>query len=254
MKNLHISPNVTNIKNTELNKCVANIDTENLDVSVLIQDDVIIIDTDFVQEDCESLKDAIRMTFGVYTNVNAVYPVNKTGLKTASDEVGSHRFCTQSRNLSELLHHILYKTDLFNGFFGDGGEALYSFEGVSEYFRFMCYSNGGMHFPHYDSDFEYQGTNLVTKMSVVVYFSDNNSGELAFVEDEPFNQEVKNDWHRQADDDEITMRIKPKFGRIVIFPHDKCHTVLELKENTHRVVVRGDLVFEKIMKNEILNG
>jgi hypothetical protein len=105
----------------------------------------------------------------------------------------------------------------------------------------MRYSKGGEHFPHYDSDFH--GSNYVTKYSLVMYFNDCESGELAFVDD-PRRPVTESDWERQATGEEIYRKITPRAGRIVLFPHTLCHTVLPFRgEASFRRVVRGDLVF-----------
>lgn len=79
----------------------------------------------------------------------------------------------------------------------------------SKYWRFMKYHQGGEHYPHYDSDFAVKG-NLghYTMYSVIIYFTDCQTGELAFMNDSRGNDTT--DWDEQATADEIYLKIKPK--------------------------------------------
>ena len=125
--------------------------------------------------------------------------------------------------------------DLYNG---------EEFVQVSKYFRAMKYQNGGEHFPHYDSNFVLDDT-LITKMSLVCYGDDCETGEIAFVRSFRDDQNTQ-DWDRQATDDEIFLKVKPKAGRIVVFDHRVCHTVLPYTEDKQRRVLRGDLIFSPL--------
>ena len=120
----------------------------------------------------------------------------------------------------------------------------------SDYFRFMKYTSGGQHYPHYDTDFIIDN-NTITKYSLVMYFNDCKDGELVFCKDNrppktemSFIEKDTSDWNRQVEEEEILLKIKPKAGMIVLFPHTLCHAVLPFT-GEERNIVRGDLEFVK---------
>ena len=252
MKNLHLSENVSYINNNRLKHAVGNINmSETIVETTVLHNGAFMIDVKFSAENKRALLDSVQETFSDYHTKEQLYSVGKTGLKDNKD-VGSKRFCIQSKDLSYLLEDILYQSGVFDGVF-QYKEDFFSYCGVSNYFRFMTYRKGGEHFPHYDSDFVYEGTDRVSKMSLVMYFTDNETGKFCFVKENEVNNPYKNDWSRQADDEEIDIAINPKIGRILVFPHDLCHTVMPLIDENIRTMVRGDVVFEKLeRKNTIL--
>ncbi|USV41110.1 2OG-Fe(II) oxygenase [Xanthomonas phage BUDD] len=190
----------------------------------------------------------VDLAFGFFAEAGAVYPVSVTGLENTDSGIGSHRFCAWDGEFAALLTEViklLEHPQLIND-----NDNLLQFEAVSKYFRFMRYDQGGEHFPHYDSDFVVldhartfgQSVRYATKYSLVMYFNDCESGEIAFIDNDP--NPTKGDWSRQATDDEISLRIKPKAGKIVLFPHTLCHTVLPFTDkDSQRFIVRGDLIF-----------
>lgn len=183
---------------------------------------------------------AIQKTFIEYSQNAAVYPVSVTGLKTNVDKVGSHRFCTMDYDFAKYLTEIIKDqcaVDIIQDEFG-----YHQMLNVSQYFRFMRYKEGGEHFPHYDSDFVYHYNEMVTKYSLVVYFSDCNTGDFAFVNDPREND--CSDWDRQATEEEIWLKVKPSCMKILLFPHTLCHTVLPFTDaNSARYIARGDILF-----------
>lgn len=177
--------------------------------------------------------------FSDYEEAGFVYPVNTTGLESYEDEgVGSYRFCRWDEVLADAITSVIKRVGAVDVIMKDG-EPEY-FAHVSRYFRFMRYEAGGEHYPHFDTDFI--GPGYRTRYSMIMYFSDCETGELAFVRN-PSNGDTS-DWTRQATDSEIYLKIKPRVGKIVIFPHDLCHTVLPFNDaDKLRRIVRGDLIF-----------
>lgn len=177
----------------------------------------------------KKLQNSFNVWFNHFKKNGLVEDVSITGVKeNINDGLGSSRYSTNSLNLSIFLDKIIRK----NNFVSD------NYIGVSEYFRFMQYNAGGQHYPHYDSDYEYS-KEVSTKYSLVMYFNDCDDGEIYFCNDYRENHS-NTDWIRQAKDDEIYLKFKPKAGRIIIFPHNLCHGVKQT--STLRNIVRGDLI------------
>ncbi len=201
---------------------------------------------------------SVKSAFNAYNNAGHLYDVSTSGLKDLTAGVGSKRFCTFSDQLAAFLTDIISEKSFLQTYTekieteSTGTVKNYEFVNVSKYFRFMQYYNGGEHFPHYDSDFHYNNTRdpAVTKFSVVMYFSDCETGEFCFVNDsrrDDFGQTPTTDWEQQATNEEITLRIKPSVGKILLFPHNLCHTVLPYTD-THgsRMVARSDILFRVV--------
>lgn len=179
---------------------------------------------------------------------NYIYNVGVTGVPNDpyANLTGSTRFCTMDYDFAEFLTKIIkYRSavDVIRDQSGDWYEMI----NVSQYFRFMRYFAGGEHFPHYDSDFEYEYNKSITKYSVVTYFTDCKTGQLAFLNDKGTEFEGKmSDWTRQARDEEIYLKIAPAQLKIVVFPHTLCHTVLPYTEIGERIICRGDILYRKV--------
>lgn len=194
----------------------------------------------------ESVSKILDDIFARYEEDGLLYPVSTSGLKDYTGGIGSHRFCADSEMFARVL------TEIIKMYIGNLTMTNYKFVNVSRYFRFMRYVNGGEHFPHYDSDFRYtiDGKDYATRFTLVMYFDDLESGEFAFTKHAPqsvpdLETALKLDFDRQATEDEIAMKFAPRRGRILMFPHELCHTVLPMKENKQRRIVRGDLLFAK---------
>jgi hypothetical protein len=225
------SPNVTlNIPDAFQN---ASFVSESYNCKVI--DGVYIFDIPFNKErakQVERINNMFDAAFEAYQH--AMYPVDVTGFKNPNGRIGSQRFCTMSSHLAKFFTEVILKSNMLD--FHDGFE----FKQVSKYFRAMKYQNGGEHFPHYDSDFQIN-SRLKTKMSLVCYGDNCDTGKIAFVKSGL--DDGKKDWDRQATKDEIFLTVEPCVGRIVVFDHSICHTVLPYTENKQRRVLRGDLIF-----------
>lgn len=173
-----------------------------------------------------------------------MYPVGVSGFKNPEGRVGSTRFCTMSDTLARFFTTVVAGSNMLDIY----PEGNAEFIQVSKYFRAMKYVGGGEHFPHYDSDFNVGSTGFSTydtKMSLVAYGNDCESGEIAFIH--PHASDGANgerrDWTRQATEDEIFLKVKPRVGRIVVFDHSICHTVMPFTDAGERRILRGDLIY-----------
>lgn len=179
-----------------------------------------------------------------------IYDVSVTGFKTTIDEYapkGSTRFCTMNYQFAEFLTKAIKHRSAVDVIKDEQGNWM-EMVNVSQYFRFMRYEGGGQHFPHYDSDFEYEYNKTFTKYSLVVYFTRCQTGELAFVNNNGHEFEgLTTDWNRQATDEEIYLKILPTPMKIVVFPHTLCHTVLPFTDKgSERIICRGDILYKKV--------
>lgn len=184
--------------------------------------------------DALAIKTSFDEAFEFYSE--KLYPVDVTGFKNVDGRIGSERFCTMSSSLANFFTKVIKSSNMLDIYNEDN-----KFIQVSKYFRAMKYKNGGEHYPHYDSDFKLNDQ-FITKMSLVCYGDNCDTGEIAFIKTNP-DEETTQDWTCQADDSEIFLKVKPKIGRIVVFDHKVCHTVLPYTENKQRRVLRGDLIY-----------
>lgn len=241
---LENSPNVTYVNNNKINKFLNKNKFKKIKNKI---ESKINLELGVVQVKIHGLENEsliVDKMFKDYEKNNETYPVTKSGLKYDEEcqEIGSMRFCTNSSNLADFLNDVIQESDAFpSNLNGD------EYVGVSPYFRIMKYKNGGMHYPHYDSDYKFLKPNddLYTAYSLVMYLSECETGEIAFIEDKTIHAKDKSDWERQCNENEIVLKVKPQVGNIVLFPHTICHAVMEYTEEKERVMIRGDLIFKK---------
>lgn len=124
--------------------------------------------------------------------------------------------------------------------------------GLSPVLRFMTYRPGGRHLCHYDAGFDY-GDGRRTLSSVVVFLTHaglGDGGELRFVDDgqaeRPTWERDHRDWNRDTDGTEVIDAIAPEAGAAVVFDHRRCHDVGAWRGPGTRVVIRADVVYERI--------
>ena len=137
----------------------------------------------------------------------------------------------------------------------EGEYNVWAFEGVSPVFRYMKYSKDSEHFPHYDAPFIIKEDPYIrTLMSGVLYLTTNKSGATAFVNDSqeqlPFSERNTSDWTSQATHEQILSWSLPQKGKIILFPHQACHTVLPLLEDEDRIIIRFDLFYTAIRRED----
>lgn len=254
---LIISPNVKHIYNNHFEKILNYTPNSVLKYYDILDEKVIVINIQNEQH-IDYLQNQFNIWFNYFKLKGLVENVSITGIKeNMNDGQGSSRYSTNSPKLSEYLTDILNSfnlniiADFHEDFNSVSNKCKYS--KVSDYFRFMKYENGGQHYPHYDSDFIID-KNTTTKYSLVMYFNDCEDGELTFCKDDrplktetyfdSFSHTDTSDWDRQVKEEKILLRIKPKAGMIVLFPHTLCHAVLPFT-GRERNIVRGDLEFVK---------
>lgn len=249
---LIISPNVKHIYNNHFEKILNYTPNSVLKYYNILDEKVIVINIQN-EEYINYLQNQFNIWFNYFKLKNLVENVSITGIKeNMNDGQGSSRYSTNSPKLSEYLTNILnsfnlnIRADFHKDF--DSINNICKYSKVSDYFRFMKYENGGQHYPHYDTDFIID-KNTITKYSLVMYFNDCEDGELVFCKDNrPPKTEMSfigtdtSDWNRQVKEEEILLKIKPKAGMIVLFPHTLCHAVLPFT-GRERNIVRGDLEF-----------
>lgn len=125
--------------------------------------------------------------------------------------------------------------------------------GLSPMLRFMKYSKGGKHYPHYDAGFIYPEEKYRTLKSFVLYLTTNNSGATRFIKDKqlldkmPITLRDHSDWSIEPLDKEIEMEFLPVKGNMLIFDHRLCHDVNEyIGDEGDRIIIRGDVLYERI--------
>ena len=255
---LIISPNVKHIYNNHFEKILNYTPNSVLKYYDILDEKVIVINIQN-EEYINYLQNQFNIWFNYFKLKNLVENVSITGIKeNMNDGQGSSRYSTNSPKLSEYLTDILnsFNLNIRADFHRDYGNIINicKYSKVSDYFRFMKYENSGQHYPHYDSDFVID-KNTTTKYSLVMYFNDCEDGELTFCKDDrplktetyfdSFSHTDTSDWNRQVEEEEILLKIKPKAGMIVLFPHTLCHAVLPFT-GRERNIVRGDLEFVRI--------
>lgn len=130
------------------------------------------------------------------------------------------------------------------------GHRTWRVVGLSPVLRFMRYRPGGRHLCHYDAGFDY-GDGRRTLSSVVFFLTGGGSGGcLRFVRDGqeelPIWDRDHSDWTRDTRGDEVVDEVHPVAGTAVVFPHRRCHDVAEWFGPGDRVIVRADVVYERI--------
>ena len=252
---LIISPNVKHIYNNHFEKILNYTPNSVLKYYDILDEKVIVINIQN-EEYINYLQNQFNIWFNYFKLKNLVENVSITGIKeNMNDGQGSSRYSTNSPKLSEYLTNILnsFNLNILADFHKDYDSIINicKYSKVSDYFRFMKYMSGGQHYPHYDSDFVID-KNTITKYSLVMYFNNCEDGELVFCKDNrppktemSFIKRDTSDWDRQVEEEEILLKIKPKAGMIVLFPHTLCHAVLPFT-GEERNIVRGDLEFVRI--------
>lgn len=121
---------------------------------------------------------------------------------------------------------------------------------VSPLLRFMKYEKGGQHYAHYDAGFIYPDNKFRTLKSMVIYLTTNNGAATRFIKDSQDDKFIWNrehtDWDRPVTDDEIIGKSECIQGNVLIFNHRLCHDVEHYFGDTPRIIIRGDIVYERL--------
>lgn len=208
-------------------------------------------------QDCEAL-------ISLMSGAPRVEEVSVQGRKDVPDyRVGSTRTTIWSPNLAvelwkkispdirddrDLKLHSKSATDWWQG----NRERVWWWPiGMSPIFRFMRYEEGGQHYAHYDAGFIYPNDDYRTLKSVVIYLTTNREGGATrFIEDGQSNLPIwdrkHEDWIREVKPEEITARVQPEKGSILIFDHRLCHDVELYTGKTPRVIIRADILYRSL--------
>ncbi|HVF17547.1 MAG TPA: NAD(+) synthase, partial [Steroidobacteraceae bacterium] len=195
---------------------------------------------------CESMKAAAMEA-----------PVGISGYSsTENGETGSWRATGWSVDLAAALYERLRPALPCVRFLDDHsftdahGQRAWRIVGLSPLLRFMRYPPGGRHLCHYDAAYDY-GDGRRTLLSVVFYLTDAEmSGATRFVRDGqealPTAKRCFDDWTRDTRPDEVTARVVPRVGSVLVFDHRLCHDVERWDGPGDRIIIRADVVYEAI--------
>lgn len=204
--------------------------------------------------DCARLVGAMQATA-------TTEPVGVTGVRGCT-EIGSDRATAFSAELAADLWRrvrpavpavrFLGPFDPTDGFVAPGHRS-WRVVGLSPVLRFMRYRPGGRHLCHYDAGFDY-GDGRRTLMSLVLFLTDPGpptaGGALRFVRDGQHDLPVwardHGDWDRDTRPDEVVLTIRPELGAAVLFDHRTCHDVETWRGPGPRVIIRADVVYERV--------
>lgn len=198
------------------------------------------------------------------------YPVGVDGYCNDAEHAGSFRAMAWAEDFVEQMNSALrYVPQELRGSHGfidyDRGileapfreRRVYRQLGSTPWMRFMRYSSGGMHVPHYDAPYHNEAERYITLFSWVLYLNDvpnDQGGAFQFVDNgfgdshvrELYEKGALGDWRRMAYRHEIINSIQPRAGRLLVFPHWLCHQVQAFTASDqvpYRTMIRGDLAY-----------
>lgn len=239
----NLSPNVKLVLPSMYEHSVPHLNNGNLRLLYSIVHPNGIIEIDINTEESnndfnKSLSQAFSRYFNWFGEKGFLEDVSITGVSSNLElGAGSTRFSTISPILASIITELVLKSNVLDKVVDPSIGKFYK---VADYFRFMRYTSGGEHYPHYDSDYKFTKSNFETKYSLVLYHNQCNDGELYFCNDS--RDSITSDWDRQAREDEIYLKIKPDSLKLVLFPHTLCHGVAPFTGD-QRDIIRGDLIF-----------
>lgn len=125
--------------------------------------------------------------------------------------------------------------------------------GLSPMLRFMKYEKGGKHCPHYDASYSYPDGIRRTLLSVVFYLSSSDEiygGSTRIIsdgqDDKKTHERDYSDWNFFPKESDIILKSYPKAGNVLVFGHRICHDVEEYTGSNPRIIIRADVVYERI--------
>lgn len=275
-----------NMSNDEIEKIVYNENTRPdcmLPASysdVIYNGDIVVCKNALTQAQCSHI-----IKYFKRVGKDKFYDVGKQGM-SMPDEVGSKRITTFDVEFAKMLNGALsmfmvdtmrsatvpvHDYSLFSPNTSlrrkitvddmtsvDAAHGDWQYRCVSPVFRYMEYSEGGEHYPHYDAPYKYQD-GLQTLFSGVLYLTtvdyvNGEGGATVFVKDEKneylrFKNRDTRDWERQATDDEVFVKVAPVAGTILLFNHQIPHAVEEyqpIEKYKKRIIIRFDVVYSLI--------
>lgn len=123
----------------------------------------------------------------------------------------------------------------------------WEFIGINPLFRFIKYLDGGELVPHYDAPF-IQDEDQRTLVTMVIYLTNNHSGQTRFINDPQSNLPVSkrdlSDWKIKPKNEDILFTIYPEKGKIALFDHRIIHDCEPLNHE-EKTIIRTDLMFKK---------
>jgi hypothetical protein len=220
----------------------------------------------YSEGDITLIRDVMRPTdcqrlIEYFESIGTYAPVTIQGTQVVSDDtVGSMRITgyapTVADDLYQLLADVLTDTKVCNEMTPtdwwqyDTGR-VWEVAGFSPMLRFMRYSNGGKHYPHYDAGYIYPNTSYRTLKSFILYLTTNKSGATRFIRDGqdgiPVMHRNHADWDREPLEEEVISRTLPVAGNMLVFDHRLCHDVEAYTDEVgDRVIIRGDVLYRAL--------
>jgi hypothetical protein len=115
--------------------------------------------------------------------------------------------------------------------------------GVNPYIRLHDQNDGNHIKPHYDCLYTFDN-GFKTSRSVIIYFTDNKSGVLSFIDAESINDEVNKYVKTNYKGLYNRTDIYPEKGKIAIFDNDIIHTVTEIIGES-RIALATEIIMRK---------
>lgn len=223
-----------------------------------VSDEIQIINNVLSIEDCKQIIELFEKQ-GNYQSVSVQGMTDgQYNNKKGSDRITG--FCPEiATNFYNRIKRLLNESFICNRFTStdwwqqsDGsyeGHTDWKMVGLSPMLRFMKYEKYGKHYAHYDTCFLYPGGTHRTLKSFVLYLTTNYTGSIRFIKDNqshiPTHLRNHNDWNRETLPNEVYFETLPVAGNMLIFDHKICHDVDEFLGNEERIIIRGDVLFEK---------
>ena len=222
-------------------------------------DDAFILENVLSEKDCETL---IR-----FMNTSDNFEeVGVQGMKDGKDErIGSLRTSVWSPGVATIIWNKIaqYLTAVHGGnkVATDWWQHLptedvynplvtYLPVAVSPLLRFMKYEKGGQHYAHYDASFIYPDNKFRSLKSMVIYLTTNEGAATRFVRDDQEDLDIwdrkHDDWSRPVKDEELIGKSECIQGNVLIFNHRLCHDVEHYFGEETRVIIRGDIIYERM--------
>jgi hypothetical protein len=117
--------------------------------------------------------------------------------------------------------------------------------GMNPFMRVHTQGDGNFLKPHVDTDLAYQFSNkYTTQKSILIYFTDNTSGALSFIDTTTIDEETD----KYLDKDYVgpygRLNIFPSKGKLLVFNSELLHCVTQIIGET-RISLVGEIVYSK---------
>lgn len=181
------------------------------------------------------------------------YPVGVDGYSTG-DNVGSYRSMGWSPDVAQMISQQLERfcpeiiTEETFPLCFPHEDRTFTYLGSTPWLRFMKYSSGGKHTPHYDAPFWNEQERYATLFSWVLYLNtpDGEGGAFQFINDPQQLTSHPTQWDRsdhRTMGDSVLCSIPAEEGTLLVFPHWLCHQVEEFLGAGNRYIIRGDVAY-----------